>query len=239
MDYANIPAHQAAERVFRTLLPQKGLTEREGQIALCHQMLDTLIASRTALFDAGVGIGKTYAYLTACILLQRFYSQTSVPSVVISTSRPIAAIIRKGKERFVCDLKLHQRLEAVWDKPENEQRTLSLLRHCEDLDKVSGLNDLERKRVCVPEHCPSRCILKGVCRYHQHLKKAGGREIFIQICNHNYLLADTLHRQQGLKPLLEDYRALVIDKAHKLPEAAQQITVRAFLRRTRRSCAGG
>jgi Rad3-related DNA helicase len=75
MDYANIPAHQAAERVFRTLLPQKGLTEREGQIALCHQMLDTLIASRTALFDAGVGIGKTYAYLTACILLQRFYSQ--------------------------------------------------------------------------------------------------------------------------------------------------------------------
>jgi ATP-dependent DNA helicase DinG len=174
------------------------------------------------------------AFFTECI---PFLSQLFLESQLVS--RPIAAIIRKGKERFVCDLKLHQRLEAVWDKPENEQRTLSLLRHCEDLDKVSGLNDLERKRVCVPEHCPSRCILKGVCRYHQHLKKAGGREIFIQICNHNYLLADTLHRQQGLKPLLEDYRALVIDKAHKLPEAAQQITVRAFLRRTRRSCAGG
>ena len=253
MDYANIPAHQAVERAFRTLLPERGLTEREGQIALCHQMLDTLIAGKVALFDAGVGIGKTYAYLTACILLQRFYSQTGVPSVVISTSsvalqealfteyipflsqlflesqlvsRPIAAIIRKGKERFVCDMKLHQRLEAASDKL--AQRTLFLLKHCADLDKVSGLSDLERKAVCVPEHCPSRCLLKGECRYYQHLKKARNREVFIQICNHNYFLADALHRQQGLKPLLGDYRALVIDEAHKLPEAARQMYSRSF-----------
>ncbi len=253
MDYANIPAHQAAEWVFRALLPERGLTEREGQIVLCHQMLDTLNAGKTALFDAGVGIGKTYAYLTACILLQRFYSQTGVPSVVISTSsvalqealfteyipflsqlflenqvisRPIRAVIRKGKERFVCDLKLHRRLEAASGKL--AQKALLSLKYCEDLDKVSGLNDLERKRVCVPEHCPPRCILKGVCRYHQHLKSARNREIFIQICNHNYLLADALHRQQGLKPLLGDYRALVIDEAHKLPEAARQIYSQSF-----------
>lgn len=253
MDYANIPAHQAAERVFRTLLPERGLTEREGQIALCHQMLDALIAGKSALFDAGVGIGKTYAYLTACILLQRFYSQTGVPSIVISTSnvalqealfaeyipflsqlllenqiisQPIRAVIRKGKERFVCDLKLHRWLEAVSDKP--DQRVLFSLRHCEDLDKVSGLNISERKAVSVPEHCPPRCILKGECRYHQHLKKTRSQEIFIQICNHNYFLADALHRQQGLKPLLRDYRALVIDEAHKLPEAARQMYSRSF-----------
>jgi ATP-dependent DNA helicase DinG len=253
IDYANIPAHQVMERVFRTLLPEKGLTEREGQITLCQQMMDTLIASKTALFDVGVGIGKTYAYLTACILLQRFYSQTSVPSVVISTSsvalqealfaeyipflsqlflenqvvsQPVTAIIRKGKERFVCDLKLHQRLEATSDKL--VQRTLFSLKHCADLDKVSSLSDLERKRVSVPEHCPPQCVLKGICRYHQHLKSARNREIFIQICNHNYLLTDALHRQQGLKPLLRDYRALVIDEAYKLPEVARQMYSRSF-----------
>lgn len=255
MDYANIPAHQAAERVFRTLLPERGLTEREGQIALCHQMLDTLIAGKTALFDAGVGIGKTYAYLTACILLQRFYTQTGVPSVVISTSsvalqealfaeyipflsqlllenqiisQPIRAVIRKGKERFVCDLKLHRCLETISDKPESERKILLSLRHCEDLDRVSGLNISERKMVSVPEHCPPRCILMGECRYHLHLKKARSREVFIQICNHNYFFADALHRQQGLKPLLRDYRALVIDEAHKLPEAARQMYSRSF-----------
>ena len=45
----------------------------------------------------------------------------------------------------------------------------------------------------------------------------------IQVCNHNYLLADALHRQNGWKPLLRDYQALVVDEAHRLPEAAQQM----------------
>src|SRR5699024_638097 len=36
-------------------------------------------------------------------------------------------------------------------------------------------------------------------------------------------LADALHRQNGWKPLLRDYQALVVDEAHRLPEAAQQM----------------
>lgn len=41
--------------------------------------------------------------------------------------------------------------------------------------------------------------------------------MFIQICNHNYLLADGYHRLQDYRPLLKDYRALIVDEAHKLP----------------------
>ena len=47
--------------------------------------------------------------------------------------------------------------------------------------------------------------------------------VFIQICNHNYLLADAYHRAEGYKPLLSDYRTLIVDEAHKLPEAAKQM----------------
>ena len=47
--------------------------------------------------------------------------------------------------------------------------------------------------------------------------------MFIQICNHNYLLADAYHRAEGYKPLLSDYRTLIVDEAHKLPEAARQM----------------
>ena len=65
-------AHQEAERFFRTFLPQNGLTVREEQLSLCHVMLESLLQNRTALCDAGVGIGKTYAYLTACMLLKKF-----------------------------------------------------------------------------------------------------------------------------------------------------------------------
>ena len=38
----------------------------------CHEMLDTLLGERIALCDAGVGIGKTYAYLVACVLLRKY-----------------------------------------------------------------------------------------------------------------------------------------------------------------------
>ena len=36
-------AHQEIEKIFRVLLPEQGLTVREEQIRLCHEMLDTLL----------------------------------------------------------------------------------------------------------------------------------------------------------------------------------------------------
>lgn len=143
-------AHGEIEKIFRILLPQNGLSVREEQITLCHAMLDTLLKNNIALCDAGVGIGKTYAYLTACILLKKFapHGPAGSQPVVISTSsvalqdsiieeyipflsriflenrvisKPIRAIVRKGKERFVCDARLSQRLEAVKDKNKNER----------------------------------------------------------------------------------------------------------------------
>ena len=103
---------------------------REEQIALCHEVLDTLYSKEISLCEAGVGIGKTLAYLVACVLWQMHRpSQLKMP-VVISTSsvalqdailneylpdlsavllaegiitKPITAVVRKGKERFVCD----------------------------------------------------------------------------------------------------------------------------------------
>lgn len=50
----------------------------------------------------------------------------------------------------------------------------------------------------------------------------------IQICNHNYLLADTLHRANDFRPLLRNYQALIIDEAHKFPEAARQMYGKSF-----------
>lgn len=247
-------AHGEIERIFRVLLPQNGLAVREEQVALCHAMLDTLLQNHIALCDAGVGIGKTYAYLTACILLKKFAPHGSAGSqpVVVSTSsvalqdaiigeyfpfisriflenriiqKPIRAMVRKGKERFVCDLRLTQRLEAVKEKKKNEEQLEALLslRTYYDLDTVTGLSGFDRRQVCVPKVCEKSCPLRNTCRYHRYLREARSAEIFVQICNHNYLLADAAHRLQELRPLLNDYRALVIDEAHKLPDAARQM----------------
>src|SRR5699024_12318954 len=79
-------AHQQAETIFRHIFPREGMTVREGQIQLCHTMLDALFGREVARCDAGVGLGKTYAYLVAAIL---WMQQRALPlrhPVVISTA---------------------------------------------------------------------------------------------------------------------------------------------------------
>lgn len=248
-------AHREVEEIFRTLLPERGLAVREEQIRLCHEMLSTLLEGKIELCDAGVGIGKTYAYLVAGILVKK-YASGRIPryggSVTVSTSSialqravreeylpflsgillekgiiqsPLKGIIRKGKEHFVCDRRLALRLEAVKDKKKNEKQreALDSLRLHYDMDKVQNLSGFDRRLVSVPGFCPKDCPAGHFCRYRKYLKRAAEDDITFQICNHNYLLADALHRERGSRPLLVDYGALIVDEAHQLPEAARQM----------------
>ena len=102
-------------------------------------------------------------------------------------------------------------------------RALQSLQSHYDLDCVTGLSGFDRRRVCVPRVCEKDCRKRNTCRYHQYLREARSKDIFIQVCNHNYLLADAAHRSKNLSPLLNDYGTLIIDEAHKLPDATQQM----------------
>ena len=251
-------AHEEMEYIFQKLMPKKGLNIREEQLRLSHEMLDTLWGKQIALCDAGVGIGKTYAYLIACIMLDKYgengghASKSDCHPAVISTSsialqdailkeyvpflsrllleeklirKPLKAVVRKGKEHFVCDNRLEQRISAISGKRKNENQKQALLslRTCYDMDQVHGLSGFDRRLVCVPKFCPKNCLKKETCRYRRYMERVKGTGIHFQICNHNYLLADASHRVKGYRPLLSDYRALVIDEAHKLSEAAGQM----------------
>ena len=65
--------------------------------------------------------------------------------------------------------------------------------------------------------------MRDFCRYQQYLTESRGSEVVIQICNHNYLLADAVHRQQELRPLLKEHHVLVVDEAHKLPDMQSKL----------------
>ena len=146
-------SHRIAEQIFREILPRHGMAVREEQIALCHEILDTLYNKEISLCEAGVGTGKTLAYLVACILWQMHRpSQLKMP-VVISTSSvalqdailneylpdlsaimlaegiitaPITAVVRKGKERFVCDARLAERQEKAISKGKRQKNSLRI-----------------------------------------------------------------------------------------------------------------
>ena len=94
-------AHRQAEQIFREVFPARGMSVREGQIRLCHTMLDALFGRDVALCDAGVGLGKTYAYLVACILWQLQRPRPMQQPVVISTAPNSAGRMRgRSKGRF-------------------------------------------------------------------------------------------------------------------------------------------
>lgn len=203
-------AHRQAELLFQHVFPSLGMSVRNGQIQLCHAMLDALFARDVTLCDAGVGLGKTYAYLVAVILWMQQRALPLRQPVVISTasialqeailneyipflscvllhkgyiSRPIQTVLRKGRGRYACDLRLKKRQREVELRGEKYARRLRVLHDvdkCLDLDQIHGLTGYDKRRICVPERCERGCALAYRCRYQQYLYQAEHDSIEIQ-----------------------------------------------------------
>ena len=249
--YTHEKAHEEIDYIFKTLLPQRGMAERPEQIRLCHSILDAMLDGSIALCDAGTGIGKTFAYLTAGILHGKCRAAEGKPQrpILISTSSialqsaiqkeylpllssvllseglisaPIEAVIRKGKAHYACDARLERRVRQVEGSHKNPaaRQALHAARHVLDLDQLSGMSSYDRERICVPKRCNCR---RKDCRYRCFLDACQSGQYTVQICNHNLLLADLIHRSQKKKSILPDSAAIIIDEAHKLPETARQM----------------
>ena len=243
-------AHTELDHIFKTILPAHGMTERPEQIRLSHTMLDAMFENRIALSDAGTGIGKTYAYLTAAIVYSHSRQVDGLPfqPVIIATSSialqnaimreylpflsdalaedphittPILAALRKGKSHYVCDARLRRHLQQ---RPENknvrQKHELCALHGIFDLDETQKLSSFDRERVCVPQFCDCK---HPSCRYRQHLAECSQKRYLFQICNQNLWLADCMHRESGLRPILPDACTVIVDEAHKLPETAREM----------------
>ena len=242
-------AHAMIDHIFKDLLPAQGMAERSEQIKLSHLMLDTMLDGGIALCDAGTGIGKTYAYLTAAAAASRFGAGSSHRPIIISTSsialqnavqteylpllsctlladgqidKPLLSVIRKGKGHYVCDERLQRRLRQVnfQKKDPAAADALRSLKDTLDMDKVPHLSGYDRERVCVPQFCD--CDHQD-CRYRRFLKRCDDDRYVFQICNHNLLLADAIHRSQGRRSILPEHGIIIVDEAHKLPEAAREM----------------
>ena len=242
-------AHSMIDHIFKGLFPAQGMVERSEQIKLSHRMLDTMLDGGIALCDAGTGIGKTYAYLTAAAAASRFGTESSHRPIIISTSsialqnavqteylpllsctlladgqidKPLLSVIRKGKGHYVCDERLQRRLRQVnfQKKDPAAADALRSLKDTLDMDKVPHLSGYDRERVCVPQFCD--CDHQD-CRYKRLLKRCDADRYVFQICNHNLLLADAIHRSQGKRPIFPEHSIIIVDEAHKLPEAAREM----------------
>ena len=177
-------SHRMAEKIFREILPRHSMAVREEQIALCHEVLDTLYNKEISLCEAGVGTGKTLAYLVGCILWQMNRPERMKLPIVISTSSvalqdailteylpdlsailldegiitaPITAVVRKGKERFVCDARLAERASLVQPSRKRQRNSLRIAENILDMDHIPELSRYDRTSCPMP---PARCTQK-------------------------------------------------------------------------------
>lgn len=272
-------SHDFIDHVFMKLLPIHGMPVRTEQVRLSHVYLESLIGRKIMLSDAGVGIGKTYAYLVAAIAHHHYLSDDwwikscyqrqgsaitrNRLSYVISTSsialqqaimheylpflsnilmkdglitKPIGAVLRKGKGNYICEKRLsnHQagrrsRATVICAKsnaivPIHINDTIRHLNVGQfDLDQISGISSYDKKKICVNGNCGSRCLMAFSCRYFRHMLSVKQGDFLFQVCNHNYFLADLRHRTSSCEPLLADYKAVILDEAHKFADAARQM----------------
>jgi len=169
---------------------------------------------------------------TSSIALQKAIVTDYIPELsrilmehgIIKT--PLTAVIRKGKDHYICE----RRIRAYYDTA--DARTKIRLQPFLgwkgsatpfDLTDADTLTPYMKKRVCVSEKCGMGCKYQDKCRYFSYMKQANDPKVDFQITNHNYFLADTLHRATGKRPLLPHYQLVIMDEAHKFLAAARSM----------------
>lgn len=233
---------ELAGQILDAILSRRiSLSEAEVGTGKTHAyLIAAILAKRGRSNDTGnVGCFGDRSYInvahmpivisTSSIALQRAIVKDYIPDLsdmlikhgVIRT--PLTVAVRKGKERYVCAHRLRVHIPFEHDKAQRKiLDSLTLPRAPIDLDEIAGLTPHVRDKINVPSVCPENCPRTG-CRYQRFLSWALTSEVDIHVCNHNYLLADTLHRAAGIRPLIPNYQCLIIDEAHKLLPTARQM----------------
>jgi len=139
-------------------------------------------------------------------------------------TEPLTAVIRKGREHYVCERNL--RSHIPFERNPNIRKVLeNLLKPSApiDLAEIDGLTAHVKRKICVPDRCDNYCPQRASCPYLRFREQAQSPSIDIQVCNHNYLLADTQRRRENKRPLIPNYQCIIIDEAHKFLQAARSM----------------
>ena len=170
---------------------------------------------------------------TSSIALQKALVNDYIPMLsrillahgIIDT--PITAVLRKGRGHYVCERKLRTHLKNEAHPAIHDDLAVILKKVMKniniDLSEITSISAYTKRKICVPARCSYDCRYHETCAYMDFRVEAQSNKIDIQVCNHQYLLADTLNRASGRPPLIPNYQSIIIDEAHKFYQAAQSM----------------
>ena len=221
--------------------------ERKSQIELLKQITTSFNKNKIGVFEAGTGVGKSYAYLipsvlwavtnkervvisTGTINLQQQICEKDLPAVEEILNKKIKFILMKGRQNYICLRRLN---EAAGIKDLFDDET-------EDLDKIfewakesstgskSDLSFMPTESIWTRVNSESDACMGMRCPYHNDCfvmkvrKEASSANIIV--VNHHLLFADIESRMNGVgysdAAVLPPYRRIVFDEAHGIESAA-------------------
>lgn len=247
----NQESQQALERVVQCLGQKK--EERQEQVQMTQFLRRFLEFAETpghvAMVEAGTGIGKSFAYLTAlCEYLQAHGSE----KVVIATNTltlmdqllfkdlPVLQKIypkmvfasAKGHHNYLCLYKFYRTLDTLFSEvPEQEKAVLEAALIDSDGER-SSLPDVSeglwQQIRCESVDCLGQdCIYSNQCYFNRSRWKWKDAQVIVT--NHALALVDLLQQ-----PIFPEYHDILFDEAHNLEHnAINSLTVAITLHRIR------
>lgn len=214
-------------------MTEHGLTPREGQENLMLDIAQAMEENKVLIAEAGVGIGKSFAYLMPGLIRSW---QTGKPLIVSSSSiqlteqlvsdvekvgqilsKSLTHTVGKGRTNYSC----FKRYESGSSRFKGEFSSIGALQEAWDGE---GLTISERRGLQVESCLFNRCELRHACDFYtmrQRLAGRGGSSVDCLIVNHNLLVEDLRQKLSGRKGLIEDGHTIVIDEAHKLEDVVR------------------
>ena len=213
---------------------------RPSQIRMAEAVHRALEEQNHVIIEAGTGTGKTLAYLLPALLhgrrilvstgtktLQDQIFYKDLPLLEHVLGRPIRAAYLKGRNNYLCRLKLETlHAEGLFSMRElsSFKAILEWAQETEtgdraELGSIGDDSDLwsrmdARRDRCLGSKCKDyeRCFLT--------LVRQKAMEADIVVVNHHLFFADLAIRKSDVAAILPDYSAVIFDEAHDLEDIA-------------------
>ena len=221
--------------------------ERQVQLDLLESIVRTFNDGAVGAFEAGTGVGKSFAYLvpamlwalqnhervvvsTGTINLQQQLMEKDIPAAEKIIGKKVKAVLVKGRQNYVC-MRRFEDASLERDLFSEETEALDTIREWVKGTPTGSRSDMpfvppenlwgrinSESDACMGPRCPFR----EQCFVMRVRKEAAGANILV--VNHHLLFADIESRMNGVgyddAAVLPPYRRVIFDEAHGIESAA-------------------
>lgn len=219
-------------------LPRLGYEERDEQIFTAFQIADAFSEKKVHLAEAGLGTGKTFAYLLSAIPYARYTKKPVVIACATSALQEqlasetgdiktlskllgleVDARMAKDARQYLCDVRVSENMDGFGEQTEEINQWILTTKRGErsEMPNISDVhwNKINWNEFVACDTCPSR----GFCKLVEARKYYRGAEDLI-IVDHETFFQDLWTREEriasGKLPILPSYSAVIFDEGHKV-----------------------